>query len=55
LCKNKINYDKKNKDIVKNKDKKEIKSKKLEKVAGLLNKLPKNDLNKLVNLLELKK
>jgi hypothetical protein len=47
--------DKKDNDIKKKKDYKELKSAKLEKVAGLLNKLNKDDLNKLVNLLELKK
>ena len=47
--------DKKDKGMKNKKDDKELKSKKIEKVAGLLNKLNKDDLNKLVNLLELKK
>ena len=46
--------DKKDKGISKKKNDKEMVSK-IEKVAGLLNKLNKDDLNKLVNLLELKK
>jgi hypothetical protein len=46
---------KKDKGITKKKEDTELKSKKIEKVAGLLNKLNKDDLNKLVNLLELKK
>lgn len=48
LTKKKINYD-----FVK-KDKKDI-GDKLKKVADLLDKLPKNDLDKLMNLLEIKK
>ena len=46
--------DKKDKGISKKRDSDKMVSK-IEKVAGLLNKLNKDDLNKLVNLLELKK
>jgi hypothetical protein len=48
--------DKKNEDELSKKgEDKEIKEKKLEKIAGLINKLEKKDIDKLINLLEMKK
>jgi len=45
--------DKKNEDEITNKSEdKEVREKKLEKIAGLINKLDKKDIDKLINLLE---
>lgn len=48
-----IIVNKKENKLLKKSDDNEVKDKKLQKIAGLINKLDKNDVNKIINLLEI--